>query len=100
MGFLYKFTGDDPLKTGTEKPCLSALLDTSAGTAGAASGASAAAAAAPRAFRAPAASAGCAGFQNGAHCQKHGSGQHGQYNDVTHDSYLLEKLHMIDSKTA
>ena len=49
----------------------------------------AAACAAARTLAASGAATPGAGFEYGAHCQKHDSGQYGQYNDVTHDSVLL-----------
>ena len=62
--------------------------------------AAAASTAAAGASAAPAAPAVGTGFDQGAYCQKYDSGQYGQYDDITHDSYLLWKiLHFIDGKT-
>ena len=72
--------------TGTSKTCRFGLFCAAVGASGAAVGASGAAAGTPAASTA---SAGSAGFEQGAYCQKYNSGQYSQYNNVTHDSYLL-----------
>lgn len=75
--------------TGTSKTCRFGLFCAAVRASAAAAAASTAAAA----------SAGSAGFEQGANCQKYNSGKNTQNNDVTHDSYLLRKLHMIYCKT-
>ena len=82
--FLYNFTWREETpekkRAGAVKLRLPVLFSGAASTAaGAVAGTSAASGAA----------AAGAGFQQGAHCQKYDSGQYGQHDDVTHDSYLL-----------
>ena len=54
-----------------------------------------AAAAAPGAAGAAAAATLCFGFQHGAHRCQQGCGKNAQYDYVTHNGYLLDKLHTI-----
>ena len=74
--------------TGTSKTCRFGLFCAAVGASGAAAVATGAAAAA----------AGCAGFEQGAYCQKYDSGQYGQYDNITHDRYLLRDYILSTAK--